>query len=126
MTIILTVHDEIVAEVPNDTGSLEEFSQLMTALPDWAAGLPVACKTREGPRFCKIKPVAAPPIVPEDCSPSTWGSSHSCRYPTVPEVSDSERQFMYHRSVIADFRFYYRGNKFEIPQIQMPSHTRVA
>ena len=53
--IVLHVHDEIVAEVPLGFGSAEEFLQIITALPDWAAGLPVAAKVREGERFCKIK-----------------------------------------------------------------------
>jgi DNA polymerase bacteriophage-type len=52
--IVLHVHDEIVAEVPNDFGSAEEFLQILTTAPAWAKGLPIAAKVREGPRFCKI------------------------------------------------------------------------
>jgi hypothetical protein len=57
--IVLHVHDEIVAEVPDGFGSPDEFLQILTILPDWAAGLPVAAKVREGQRFCKIKPKPA-------------------------------------------------------------------
>jgi DNA polymerase bacteriophage-type len=55
--IILHVHDEIVVEAPNGFGSVEEFLQIITTQPDWADGLPIAAKARNGQRFCKtIKP----------------------------------------------------------------------
>jgi DNA polymerase len=37
--IVLHCHDEIVAEVPEHFGSVDEFVELMTILPPWAAGL---------------------------------------------------------------------------------------
>ncbi len=55
--IVLTVHDEIVCEVPDGFGSLEEFKRLFVTPPDWAAGMPIAAKVREGLRF--NKPAAA-------------------------------------------------------------------
>jgi len=39
---VITVHDEIIAEVQPGQGSIEEFEQLMTVQPDWAGGFPVA------------------------------------------------------------------------------------
>jgi DNA polymerase len=49
--IVLTVHDEIVAEVPDGFGSTEEFTRLMTRKPAWAPTLPIAAKAWSGTRF---------------------------------------------------------------------------
>jgi hypothetical protein len=51
--IVLHVHDELVAEVPEGFGSLEEFTHLMTRKPAWALDLPIAAKAWSGPRYCK-------------------------------------------------------------------------
>jgi DNA polymerase len=51
--VVLHIHDEIVCEVPIGQGSLEEFQRLLTAVPDWAAGFPIAVKVRNGQRFAK-------------------------------------------------------------------------
>jgi DNA polymerase len=53
-SIVLHVHDEIVAELPNGFGSVDEFQRIITTLPGWAGGLPIAAKVRKGPRFCKV------------------------------------------------------------------------
>ncbi len=57
--IILHVHDEIVAEIPEGADRRAEFVALMTALPDWAAGLPVAAKAWCGLRYDKSHKDAA-------------------------------------------------------------------
>lgn len=38
---VLRVHDEIIAEVPEGTGSIEEFERIMADLPPWAEGWPI-------------------------------------------------------------------------------------
>jgi hypothetical protein len=52
--VVLHVHDEIVCELPDGEGSLEEFKYLVEQVPEWAAGLPIASKVRNGPRFAAI------------------------------------------------------------------------
>jgi DNA polymerase bacteriophage-type len=50
---VLSVHDEIVAERAIGEGTLSEFQQLMTTLPDWADGLPVTAGAFEAERYRK-------------------------------------------------------------------------
>jgi DNA polymerase family A/Toprim domain/CHC2 zinc finger len=61
-SIVLTVHDEIVCEVAKGFGTADEFHRLMTELPEWAAGLPVAAKVWTRQRYAKSKgkPTAQP------------------------------------------------------------------
>lgn len=51
--LILTVHDEILAECQKGEGSIEHFEQLMAKLPAWADGCPVRVEGWSGPRYRK-------------------------------------------------------------------------
>ena len=52
--IVLHVHDEIVAEVPRGTKSLEEFERIMSTMPAWAKDWPVVARGGwVGHRYCK-------------------------------------------------------------------------
>jgi DNA polymerase len=51
--IVLHVHDEVVAEVPEGFGSLDDFTRLMVRKPAWALDLPIAAKAWTGKRYCK-------------------------------------------------------------------------
>jgi DNA polymerase bacteriophage-type len=51
--IVLTVHDEILAEPRAEFGSLDEFSQIMAVNPPWAFGLPITVDRWEGQRYRK-------------------------------------------------------------------------
>jgi DNA polymerase len=51
--IVLTVHDEVVAERPLGEGSLEEFEALMVAPAPWMKGLPLAAEGYVSERYKK-------------------------------------------------------------------------
>ena len=51
---ILTVYDEIVAEVPENFGSAREFEEIMSVCPGpWADGWPIRVEAWEGKRYKK-------------------------------------------------------------------------
>jgi hypothetical protein len=39
--MLLTVHDELIAETDADFGSVKEFEKVVSVAPDWAVGLPI-------------------------------------------------------------------------------------
>ena len=51
--VILSVHDEIISEVPDDFGSLDEMIDIMTRVPAWAKGCPINAEGKEGKRYRK-------------------------------------------------------------------------
>ena len=51
--VILSVHDEIISEVPDDFGSLDEMIDIMTRCPSWANGCPINAEGKEGKRYRK-------------------------------------------------------------------------
>jgi DNA polymerase bacteriophage-type len=87
--IVLHVHDEIVAEVPDGRGSPEEFLSILTAAPDWAPGLPLAAKVRNGPRFCKTSAKLASPAPPIAEDTPVHDDSPSLQPDAVPPWEDA-------------------------------------
>lgn len=51
--IILTVYDEIIAEVPRGTKDVRDFEKLICELPPWAEGLPIAAGGYTAKRYKK-------------------------------------------------------------------------
>lgn len=51
--VILSVHDELIAEADEGVGSVKEFELIMAETPDWAAGCPVKAEGWTGRRYRK-------------------------------------------------------------------------
>jgi DNA polymerase len=51
--VVFHVHDEIIAEVLPNFGSLEHFLSLMKVVPRWGTGIPVNATGWKGKRYGK-------------------------------------------------------------------------
>lgn len=51
--IVMTVHDEAVADVPEEFGTLADFEQHLCDLPAWAAGIPLVASGYEARAYRK-------------------------------------------------------------------------
>ncbi len=50
---IMSVHDELVCEVDENEGSLEDFEELMSSVPPWAHGCPITAEAERYKRYRK-------------------------------------------------------------------------
>jgi DNA polymerase len=50
---VLSIHDEVVCEAHPLLGDLREFERLLTQVPEWAEGCPIAVESWNGPRYRK-------------------------------------------------------------------------
>jgi len=51
--LVLSVHDEVIAEVPEGFGSMEEFIEILTAPHSWSTGCPIEAEGWRGKRYKK-------------------------------------------------------------------------
>lgn len=51
--VLMSVHDELIAECPQGAGDLAEFEAIMVAKPLWADGCPIDAEGWIGPRYRK-------------------------------------------------------------------------
>lgn len=51
--VLLSVHDELIAETPLGTGDVRDFEALLTKVPTWAPGCPIGAEGWRGLRYRK-------------------------------------------------------------------------
>ena len=51
--VVMTVHDEIISEVPKDFGNVDEFMEIMCEEPTWAPGCPIGAEGWRAERYKK-------------------------------------------------------------------------
>ena len=51
--VVMSIHDELVAEVEIGKGDVQEFEDLMSNIPEWAAGCPIAAEGEVMARYKK-------------------------------------------------------------------------
>jgi DNA polymerase len=96
--VVLHVHDEIVCEMPDGVGSVEEFKAILETPPAWASTLPLSSKVRNGPRFSK--------------SSSKPAEAHSTHEP-APQPTREPDQIDEESESEADHGNGYAKNSFE-------------
>ena len=84
--LVMHTHDEFVCEVPDGSGSLEEFLTAITQPPTWAPDLPIAAKARISDRLIEIlEPSKAPEVIADNAIDNAQLEDESEELTTVEE-----------------------------------------
>jgi DNA polymerase len=51
--VVMSIHDEVISEVPPQAANVDDFTAKLCVLPDWAAGLPLVAEGWSGFRYRK-------------------------------------------------------------------------
>lgn len=51
--VVMSIHDEVICEIPNETGDVGQFTDLLSGLPAWAEGIPLLADGWSGYRYRK-------------------------------------------------------------------------
>jgi Protein of unknown function (DUF3987) len=87
--VVAHLHDEVVCEVPDGTGDIDEFRNLITAAPAWAPDFPIAAKARIADRFIESKsPKAAAPAEDIAAEPEAEPPPENIHKPEALEVEE--------------------------------------
>jgi DNA polymerase len=51
--LLLSIHDEVIAEAEIGTCAVQDFEAIMSVVPKWCPGMPIAAEGWVGPRLRK-------------------------------------------------------------------------
>lgn len=52
--LVMTIHDEVISEVPDGCGDIREFTDILAEPPRWCADLPIKVESGQGRRYRKF------------------------------------------------------------------------
>jgi DNA polymerase len=51
--VVMSIHDEVICEIPDVSGNVGQFTDLLCKMPDWAKGIPLLAEGWIGHRYRK-------------------------------------------------------------------------
>ena len=51
--VVMSIHDEVICEIPDGTGDVDAFSEILCEIPKWAEGIPLLAEGWSGQRYRK-------------------------------------------------------------------------